>query len=278
MCRFAAYIGHKKVLLNELLEKPNNSLISQSRAAQESSFVLNADGFGVAWYDKSIDSTAGVFKSVRPAWNDNNLHHIASKIKSDCFIGHVRASTVGDVTVNNCHPFTYKQYTFVHNGTIGSFEKIRKRLINELDDEYLNNIKARTDSEHIFALVMQYLHKDSSKNLAMAIKHAFSKVDEWQKDLGDDAYSKLNVVLTDGEQLVATRYVNKGKDPLTLHYATGEGVDLGLDDHIIKGSQGNGAVVVASEHLTDYLDEWVDVPLNHYLVIDKDLDIQINSF
>ena len=115
MCRFVSYIGHQKILLSELLEKPKNSLISQSRAAQESSFVLNADGFGVAWYDNSIDQFAGVFKSIRPAWNDNNLHHIASKIKSDCFIGHVRSIyswydiqliIVILLLINNTHLFT----------------------------------------------------------------------------------------------------------------------------------------------------------------------------
>ena len=42
--------------------------------------------FGLAWYEHAIDDIPGVFKSIRPAWNDNNLKSIAAKVKSKCFM------------------------------------------------------------------------------------------------------------------------------------------------------------------------------------------------
>ena len=155
MCRFVAYLGKKSILLNELLVKPKNSLINQSRDAKEGRLGLNADGFGLGWYSHEIDKIPGVFKSTQPAWNDNNLKHLANKIKSSCFLAHVRASTVGDIVLNNCHPFSYHEYAFVHNGTIRFFDKIKRQIINELDDIIFSEIKAQTDSEHLFFLIMQ---------------------------------------------------------------------------------------------------------------------------
>ena len=45
MCRFVAYIGKKSVLLDELINKPNHSLIDQSRTVTELGEGINADGF-----------------------------------------------------------------------------------------------------------------------------------------------------------------------------------------------------------------------------------------
>src|SRR6056300_1646366 len=112
MCRFLTYFSNQPILLENLLDKPTNSLIKQSHEAKEGTHGVNADGFGIAWYDFDIDSHPGVFKSIQPAWNDNNLIHLSQKIRSPCFLAHVRASTIGDVNQNNCHPFAYENYAF----------------------------------------------------------------------------------------------------------------------------------------------------------------------
>lgn len=273
MCRFVAYIGKKPILLKELLEKHNNSLINQSKEAREGINGLNADGFGLAWYDQDIEPEPGIFKSIQPAWNDANLKHIASKIKSSCFLGHVRASTVGDVSINNCHPFTYRKYAFVHNGTIRHFEKVRRPLMNQLDDEFFDAIKAQTDSEHLFYLIMQCLKHNPNYTLEQAVTNAFKYIVDWQKIEGKESFSRLNIVITDGNQLVATRFVTKGYDPLSLHYAIGHCVDESEDEHLLITGKKSGAVIIASEPLTDYAREWQEVPNNHSIVINPDLSI-----
>ena len=160
MCRLVGVMSRRAIVMADILEGPENSLISQSKAAREGLHGINADGFGVAWFDHSFDQEAGAFKSIQPAWNDSNLRHLISKIRSNCFIGHVRASTVGDVAFSNCHPFTYQQCAMAHNGTIREFASLRRQVLAELDDDIFENVKGNTDSEHFFALIMQYYYAE----------------------------------------------------------------------------------------------------------------------
>jgi glutamine amidotransferase len=278
MCRFVAFMGKNPILLNELLEKPNNSLIHQSRDAREGTLGLNGDGFGMAWYDHEIEAEPGIFKSIQPAWNDNNLKHLASKIKSNCFLGHVRASTIGDVVLNNCHPFSYKQYAFVHNGTIRGFEKIRKNMICSLSDDLFGEVKAQTDSEHLFFLIMQQLKDNSQISLEQAVIQTFQIINEYQCNDDETHFSRLNIAITDGKQLFVSRFVTKNQEALSLYYALGHAIDESDDEQLMIEGKKNGAVIVASEPLTDYAKEWQEVPVNHFLVVNQDLKIKLQSF
>ncbi|MEJ2372121.1 MAG: class II glutamine amidotransferase, partial [Gemmatimonadales bacterium] len=89
MCRWLAYSG-ESIHLEELLLKPERSLIEQSLQAR-SGTTTNGDGFGVGWYGDA--ETPGLFKSVRPAWNDANLLSMAAHLSSPLFVAHVRATT-----------------------------------------------------------------------------------------------------------------------------------------------------------------------------------------
>ena len=278
MCRFVAYIGNTPILLKELLEAPKNSLINQSKQAKEGLHGINADGFGVAWYDQEVDSIPGVFKSIQPAWNDSNLDHLARKVKSNCFLGHVRASTVGDVTLNNCHPFTYGDYSFVHNGTIRHFPDTRRALTTELADVFFNEIRAQTDSEHLFALIMNFLHLDEQRSLEVAVKKSFEWIKNNQKDKDAEHFSRLNICLTNGIEMIATRYVTKDIDPLSLYYAT-KHFDAPFSESTPEETPDSSEyTVIASEPLSDYAKEWKEVPNNHYLYIDVTHKMHVRSF
>ncbi|MEE9451598.1 MAG: class II glutamine amidotransferase [Gammaproteobacteria bacterium] len=231
MCRFIAYLGKKPVIFNQILDKPENSLINQSRQARESKHVLNADGFGIGWYDHAIDDEPGLFKSVQPAWNDQNLCHMTSKIRATCFAAHVRASTIGNVNILNCHPFAHQQFLFVHNGRISGFKQIKRQVLDSLNDETFDLINGQTDSEHFFALLMDSLFQNNKTftvdNLAEAMHLAIHKINSMQQRLNNQALSILNTVLTDGKQMIATRYISdRNKDPLSLHYTLGDHVDM----------------------------------------------------
>ena len=67
MCRWLAYSG-SPVLLEDLLYKPENSLVVQSKHSQMGATTTNGDGFGVGWY--GAYDTPGLFRSTEPAWND----------------------------------------------------------------------------------------------------------------------------------------------------------------------------------------------------------------
>ena len=78
MCRWLAYSG-SPVLIEDLLYKPQHSLIDQSLHSQLGAETTNGDGFGVGWY--GVGQTAGVFHSVEPAWNDRNLRELAGHVQ-----------------------------------------------------------------------------------------------------------------------------------------------------------------------------------------------------
>ena len=90
MCRWLAYSG-PPLLLDELLFKPENSLIRQSMTATQSIVPTNGDGFGLGWYGNQPYPC--IFHDTLPAWNDANLLSLAEQIQSELFFAHVRAST-----------------------------------------------------------------------------------------------------------------------------------------------------------------------------------------
>ena len=247
MCRFIGYLGEKALLMGALLVSPENSLIKQSKNATKGHFRVNADGFGMAWYNVEVSKGPAVFKSIQPAWNDSNLMHLAKIIESKCFMGHIRASTIGDVNKNNCHPFSYGEYTMVHNGTIDNFNKIRRSLMAQLSDELFLAIKGDTDSECLFFLIMEYVHFRGGMSLAKAMEKAF----EWVVNAQNEDSCRLNIVITNGVEMIATRFISNGHEALSLSYSRNE------DD----------SVIIASEPLDDHLHEWHEVPTNHYLQI-----------
>src|SRR5215510_2993742 len=78
MCRWLAYSG-SPVLIEDLLLKPQHSLIDQSLHAQLGAETTNGDGFGIGWYGGG--GTPGIFHSVEPAWNDRNLRDLSAHIR-----------------------------------------------------------------------------------------------------------------------------------------------------------------------------------------------------
>lgn len=248
-----------------LMEWPN-SLITQSRLAKESKTCINGDGFGIGWYNREIDDEPAIFRSVRPAWNDANLSSLASKVLSKCSLAHIRASTVGDVALANCHPFGYKEFLFVHNGTIQNFSKIRKKLLCSMNEPYFGQIKGQTDSEHIFFKIMEEVEKKgppTTKGLYEALQTTIDYLNQLFQSEASEADFRINSVLTNGEIMVVMRYSNLPETlPHTLYYST-EAV--------------SDALMIASEKLTDSENTWKEIPANHALLIEKNNTYSIRS-
>src|SRR5215469_6529373 len=70
MCRWLAYTG-SPILVEKALYSPAHSLIEQSLHSELGAEATNGDGFGLGWYDDQ--PLPGVFRSIEPAWNDQNL-------------------------------------------------------------------------------------------------------------------------------------------------------------------------------------------------------------
>src|SRR3712207_7561912 len=68
--------------------------------------------------------------------------HDALPICSRLFFAHVRASTGTSTTRANCHPFAHGRHLFMHNGQIGGYARIKRRLEADRKSTRLNSSHA----------------------------------------------------------------------------------------------------------------------------------------
>lgn len=279
MCRLMAYKG-TPIIIDSLLYQPKNSLINQSFNAREIEEPLNGDGFGIGWYVPEVANEPVTFVSVNPAWSNRNLRNLAPKIKTECLIAHVRAASVGEVSESNCHPFQYNNILMAHNGGVEEFGKIKRHLRSPLSDELYNWIKGQTDSEHIFASLLNHLksnhHAITPETVVDSFEHTFRTIKQLMAkyDIREAAY--LNMVFTDGNFLVGTRYVSDDKEePLTLYHS--EGSRYVVEDGITRleaPKDDDQAVLVVSEKLSDDKD-WTMIPANHFVIVEQSLNVRV---
>lgn len=279
MCRLMAYMG-SPIIIDKLLYQPKNSLINQSINAREIEEPLNGDGFGIGWYVSDVNYEPVTFVSINPAWSNRNLRNLAPKIRTECFIAHVRAASVGEVSESNCHPFQYKNLLMMHNGGVENFSAIKRQIREPLNDEFYNWIKGQTDSEHIFALLLHFLFKENSNPTAETVVAAFQKtfahLNKLMTDNGIVEAAYLNMVVTNGLFIVGTRYVtNANETPLTLYHsaATHYAIENGIG-HMTSTHDDDKAILVVSEKLSD--DKvWTLIPANHFVIVDQTLNVEI---
>ena len=167
----------------------------------------------------------------------------------------------------------------MHNGGVENFSLIKRQIREPLSDEFYNWIKGQTDSEHIFALLLHFLFKETSEVTPESVIHAFERtfehLNKLMKQFGIHEAAYLNMVVTNGLFVVGTRYVSDPKEnALTLyhseatHYAVENGVSQMTDS-----ADGARAVLVVSEKLSDEK-HWTLVPSNHFVIVDQALKVE----
>ena len=277
MCRLAAYMG-PEIFISSLVTEPKHSLIHQSYHAKERVEPLNGDGFGIGWYASQFCDTPAMFKEVSPAWSNQNLRDVARVTKSSCIFAHVRAATIGGhLSRTNCHPFTWKNYIFMHNGTVFGFEKIRRSLRRQLSDETYEMVKGSTDSEHIFGLFADRVadfNEPTLDNMAESLIGAIGDIEKLKGDAGIDIPSTLNLVISDGSRIVATRYVTRGDDSNSLYFASAG--KYSCIDGVCHMDEGEDAFLVVSEPL-DGSQTWQRVENNHMILVDEHKQVSLRS-
>jgi glutamine amidotransferase len=274
MCRLMLYLGPETRLASLIIE-PAHSLIRQSTHSTEREEPLNGDGFGVGWYAREYSTEPAVFRSITPAWNNRNLQNLARVVASDCVLAHVRAATQSSgVNEANCHPFRWREYLCMHNGDIGAFRLVRRKLLASVCDEAFANVYGSTDSEHFFALFIDSLlgdeEPDPALRMARSLARAISRTLELVHGAGAVSPSYLNVAIADGERAVVSRFTDADDGiPESLYYFTGELYPTVRAKRRTDFGGASPAVTVSSERLTDD-PGWTAVPAGQIIVLRRD--------
>lgn len=242
MCRIAAYHG-PAIPLENIVVRPAHSLLQQAQHATEAKLAVNGDGFGIGWFGEG--HMPGLYRDVLPAWADDNLVNLCRMVLSPMFIAHVRASTMGETTRSNCHPFVQDRWVFCHNGQVPHFPQVRRRLEAALPDDLYHARRGTTDSELIFLTLLAH-------GLALDPDLAMERTLD-DLGTGDAGPVKLTCVFGNGQRLFGFRHASDGRAP-TL-YASGQ-----LD---------NAGRALASEPLCGVPARWTPLPENQVVALDQ---------
>ncbi len=250
MCRRAAYRG-EPLYLEELVSSPAHSLIEQSHCATRAKTATNGDGFGIAWYGDHPEP--GRYRDTLPAWSDCNLKSIARQIRSPLFLAHVRAATGGGTRRDNCHPFVFANWSFMHNGQIAGFERLRRSMEAMLDDDLFNARGGTTDSELMFLLALQFGLRQTP---IAAMSEMIRFVEGLSENILGSALVRYTAAFSDGNALYAIRYATDRKAPTLYASPVGKGYCL------------------VSEPLNDDVDAWAEIPDGSAVMLtDNGLDV-----
>jgi glutamine amidotransferase len=224
MCRHLAYVG-PSVTLEKLIVKPKHSLLQQSFAPRyQTHGTINADGFGVGWYDRDKRLEPARYRTTRQIWADLSFASIAGLVSSNAVLAAVRSASPGmPIEETSTPPFTEGPWLFSHNGFVPGFRTgVGRELRRKVSETRALGIAGATDSELLFALVLDRL--DAGTPPADALVSVIGLVEELTT-------ARLNLLLTDGERVAATACRNSL--------------------FVFDDRQLTGAVVVASEPYDD---------------------------
>ncbi|GLZ44034.1 gamma-glutamyl-hercynylcysteine sulfoxide hydrolase [Actinomycetospora sp. NBRC 106375] len=243
MCRHLARLGPAPVTLASVVTEPPHSLLVQSYAPADmrGGGTVNADGFGVGWYvseppgySTEVRSRTALYRRDDPMWTDASFLDLARAVETTALVAAVRSATVGmPVSTAACAPFRGeaggRTWLFSHNGVVRGWPHSMAGLAATLPPVDLLTLEAATDSALLWALVRARIA--AGKDPADAVAGVASDA------LAAAPGSRLNLLLSDGDQVIATA------------------VDHALSHRVDP----DGAVTVASEPLDDD-PAWAPVP------------------
>lgn len=267
MCRWLAYTG-SPVSLEDLLYKPTNSLVMQSRHSHLGVEAVNGDGFGVGWYDEH-SPFPGMFRSIEPAWSDRNLRELSAHIRSGTVLAHVRATTGTAVQQTNCHPFRHGQWLFMHNGSIGGFSTLKRDLQLAVDPALFPLIEGSTDSETVFFVALSLGLMDDPM-AAMAATVAL--IEDVGRKHGVLYPVQGTFATTDGGRLWTFRYSSEGRSRSLFRNRDVAVLRAQYPDNPMLEGLSDETRIVVSEPLGDLKGAWLEVPESSCLVVDHGVE------
>ena len=172
---------------------------------------------------------------------------------------------------------------WMHNGGLGGWKQIKRRLGERLADKWYMGVAGGTDSEWAFALFLDTLermgHHPSSQPengfgptvLRKAMLKTIAQINEMIDNIPEsvihaenvDTRSLLNFAVTDGHSVICTRYVGSSSDEAaSLYYSSGTLWETraptpdSRDYQMERSDNGADVVLVASEPLSFERGAW----------------------
>jgi glutamine amidotransferase len=284
MCRLVAYLG-ERVVLDEVLFEPDSSIVEQAVHPRMLS-AMNLAGFGVLGWNSASPEPALPYAYRTPGlpFYDRNLRALSRKARASALIAHVRGVVLSDrevVNEQNVHPFRYEDVpvALAMNGDLDRFAEIRWELPPLIPNEIGRCIEGTTDSEWLYALILAQLDdpwgSPGAEEVAAAVEEALRLVRDIRFRHGIRRQSAVNLVLSDGTWIVATRFAydygwyhegwtfaggERRYDYTTLWYAAGTGYGCHDGEWGIGPGSPSTSVIVASEPLTHDRSAWLEAP------------------
>jgi predicted glutamine amidotransferase len=275
MCRHYCFRANAETKVECTLIRAQNALLYQSRADRRG--VAHPDGWGVAVYQNSRPT---VERRAAAAYEDMHFSTTAERVYAETVVAHVRKATVGEPSLANTHPFTHACWTFTHNGTVTGFRHLQKRLIHETAAELRGCRQGTTDSEQMFYWLLTRMAAagispdgpcNDRRALVAVVSESLSTLAALCEETSPPQPERLNILLTDGDIVIATRWNN------TLYWVYREDVHdceiCGIPhvhEHPVAEYR---AVVIASEPVSD--EEWQELPDRSLLVVDAEIRPEI---
>jgi predicted glutamine amidotransferase len=179
MCRVFGCVAAEPVSIRHELLEAENPLIRQSED--------HDSGWGMAVYERPEGAEPRLLRFPEAAHADD-VFNGAAETRGRIFNVHVRRATMGELAMENTHPFCLGSYTLGHNGTIVRYPRLL--------EPHMRQPEGDTDSEHLFNLLMHDFDPGSPvKSLRATMRRAVEC----------SPFSGLNVLFSDGERLFAYR-------------------------------------------------------------------------
>jgi gamma-glutamyl hercynylcysteine S-oxide hydrolase len=186
MCRHAAWLGAARPLTSLIQEPPHGLLVQSYAPRRQRAGLINADGFGMGWYDPARPEPVRYRRSV-PIWTDANLPALAEVARSTCLLAAVRSATVGmPIEESATAPFTDGTWLLSHNG------RVTRDAVKDLAD----GAESTCDAAWVAAAVFQ--RGRAGAGLGEALADVVVRAGE------KDPAARLNLLACDGTSIAAT--------------------------------------------------------------------------
>jgi glutamine amidotransferase len=259
MCRLLGIAASEPTEFKLVLKDAPRSLAALSSE--------HPDGWGLAIHEAQGPAAGwNLHRGVSRAAEDADFHRLAIGSRGEMLVAHIRQRTVGQVSLENTHPFHRGRWMFAHNGTIKDLDFLRASV----SPARLAEVRGQTDSELLFAFFLTRLDKIGAGDGETVNEDVDKAIRQAVRDLR--AHTELgayNFLLANGAALFAHRF---GR---TLYL-----LELGPEDEVrserksretgalvsTPWSERRRAVFVSSERLTD--ETWQEIATGMLLRVD----------